>query len=400
MGILWTPMFSFVVFVLAYGFVGNFFAVKTKGIISACLVGCIIYLFGSLTGAIPGASIADTGIPAMMSSIGLALIITNLGTMIDTKTFLREWKTVVISLAGLVGLAAIAFTVGIWLFGREYSLCAASPLSGAVIATVLTADAANAAGRSDLAAYAALVSSLQLFVGIPITSLCLRKETKRLLRSGVSSQAITGDTVEERAKKRQIHFPEWMDSADLIIFRIALVALLAQIVSKLTLFPGRTSPLLNVNIAYLIFGVIFTEIGFLKRDSLQNAGSMGFLTLCLIALLPGNFANITWAGVMACLLPMVGMLLLGGTGIAIVSIIAGRFLGYSAPMSIAIGCTALMGYPLTQILTEETLAVANVDEETKQKLSDILLPKMLVGGFTTVTIASVVFAGIVIPMIF
>lgn len=103
---------------------------------------------------------------------------------------------------------------------------------------------------------------------------------------------------------------------------------------------------------------------------------------------------------MACLLPMVGMLLLGGIGIAIVSIIAGRFLGYSAPMSIAIGCTALMGYPLTQILTEEALAVANVDEETKQKLSDILLPKMLVGGFTTVTIASVIFAGIVIPMIF
>lgn len=393
-------MFSFVVFVLAYGFLGNFFAVKTKGIISACLVGCIIYLFGSLTGAIPGASVADTGIPAMMSSIGLALIITNLGTMIDTKTFLREWKTVVISLAGLVGLAAIAFTVGIWLFGREYSLCAASPLSGAVIATVLTADAANAAGRSDLAAYAALVGSLQLFVGIPITSLCLRKETGRLLQTGVHSQTASVDMQGEGAKRYLLHFPAWMDSVDLIIFRIALVALLAQIVSKLTILPGRTSPLLNVNIAYLIFGVIFTEIGFLKRDSLQNAGSMGFLTLCLIALLPGNFASITWEGVMACLLPMVGMLLLGGIGIAIVSIIAGRFLGYSAPMSIAIGCTALMGYPLTQILTEEALAVANVDEETKQKLSDILLPKMLVGGFTTVTIASVIFAGIVIPMIF
>lgn len=397
---LWTPMFSFVIFVLAYGFLGNFFAVKTKGIISACLVGCIIYLFGSLTGAIPGASVANTGIPAMMSSIGLALIITNLGTMIDTKTFLREWKTVVISLAGLVGLAAIAFTAGIWLFGREYSLCAASPLSGAVIATVLTADAANAAGRSDLAAYAALVGSLQLFVGIPITSLCLRKETKRLLQAGVNSQMASEAQTGEMTKRKRIQFPEWMDSADLIIFRIALVAFLAQIVSKLTILPGRTDPLLNVNIAYLIFGVVFTEIGFLKRDSLQNAGSMGFLTLCLIALLPGNFAGITWESVMACLLPMVGMLLLGGLGIAIVSIIAGRFLGYSTPMSIAIGCTALMGYPLTQILTEEALAVADVDEETKQNLSDILLPKMLVGGFTTVTIASVIFAGIVIPMIF
>ena len=69
-------------------------------------------------------------------------------------------------------------------------------------------------------------------------------------------------------------------------------------------------------------------------------------------------------------------------------------------MSIAIGCTALIGYPLTQILTEEVLSVLDIDEETKQKLNNALLPKMLVGGFTTVTIASVVFAGIVVPMIF
>ena len=31
---------------------------------------------------------------------------------------------------------------------------------------------------------------------------------------------------------------------------------------------------------------------------------------------------------------------------------------------------------------------------------DYVMPKMIVGGFTTVTIASVVFAGIIAPMIF
>ena len=165
MGILWTPLFGFVVFTLAFGLIGNFFVVKTKGIISACLVGCAIYLFGNLTGIIPGDSIANTGIPAMMGSFGLALMITNLGTMLDTKTFLREWKTVIISIAGLVGIAAIAFSVGSWIFSREYALCAASPISGGIIAAILTADAANAAGRSDLATYAVLINSLQLFVG-------------------------------------------------------------------------------------------------------------------------------------------------------------------------------------------------------------------------------------------
>ena len=40
------------------------------------------------------------------------------------------------------------------------------------------------------------------------------------------------------------------------------------------------------------------------------------------------------------------------------------------------------------------------NDEQKAAIKEYILPKMLVGGFTTVTIASVVFAGIIVPMIF
>ena len=49
---------------------------------------------------------------------------------------------------------------------------------------------------------------------------------------------------------------------------------------------------------------------------------------------------------------------------------------------------------------DEVVAGLDASDEQKAAVSAVILPKMLVGGFTTVTIASVVFAGIISPFIF
>ena len=43
---IWTPLFSFVVFVVVFA-LGDIVAEKTKGLISAIIVGCFVYLVGS-----------------------------------------------------------------------------------------------------------------------------------------------------------------------------------------------------------------------------------------------------------------------------------------------------------------------------------------------------------------
>ena len=98
--------------------------------------------------------------------------------------------------------------------------------------------------------------------------------------------------------------------------------------------------------------------------------------------------------------PIVGMLLFSAVGIAILSSIAGKIIGVSPYISIAIGVCCLFGYPCTQIVTEEVLTSLHQNEEVTEAVRSELLPRMLVGGFTSVTIASVVFAGIVVPMVF
>jgi hypothetical protein len=68
-------------------------------------------------------------------------------------------------------------------------------------------------------------------------------------------------------------------------------------------------------------------------------------------------------------------------------------------MSFALSLTALYGFPPNYILTEEAANALAQTPEEKEFLMDQMLPKMLVGGFTTVTVVSVILAGIFTKML-
>lgn len=73
-------------------------------------------------------------------------------------------------------------------------------------------------------------------------------------------------------------------------------------------------------------------------------------------------------------------------------------------MSIAVGVTCLLGYPLTQGLAMEavnshTIGKGYSDEEV-QRLTNHLLPKMIIGGVISVSIVSVIIASFIGPVIF
>ena len=86
---LWTPLFSFTVFVVIFA-LGDVVANKTKAMVSSVIVGCVVYLVGFLTGIIPSTSVDSTFLPNIMSTFGIALLITNLGTMMNLEELIRE----------------------------------------------------------------------------------------------------------------------------------------------------------------------------------------------------------------------------------------------------------------------------------------------------------------------
>lgn len=404
---LWTPLFSLMIFLAVFS-VGDVVSYKTKGLISGVIIAAVVYIAGYWTGLIPTTSVGSTYLPQILTAVMIPLLLVNLGTAINIDQLLSEWKTVVVALVGLVGLGIISFTLSSALFGKEYALCASSPIAGGTIAAIITQEAAVAAGKPAFGAFAMLVVSFQMFIGMPISSFMLKKEADRLMLNNLLGNAGPSDITSDKPVQKKINIrifgdlPAQYNTTAIITVRIAIIAVIAYLVAGLTVIPGShpTNYILNPNIAYLLFGIVFGELGFLVKDGLQKAGIYGFTMLCLYSLTPNSFTSVTPADLMDMLIPLAGTLIFGAVGIAIFAAICGKFLGYSIYMSIAIGMCALMGYPGTQIVTDDVVNALNASSEEKAAVSNVLLPKMLVGGFATVTIASVVFAGIVTPLIF
>lgn len=391
----WTPLVCFAIILLVFC-VSEWLSSKTNGYISAMVFAAVIALALFWTNMIPKTVAVDSTLMATLNAYGVALLIVNMGTSIDLENLLAEWKTVLICCAGLVGLGILAFTAGVALFGREYALCAAPPIAGGVIAYQIVAEVATAAGRLDLAGYAALIMGLQSMIGMPISSFCLKKELAKMKAENRFSAEGEVKSAFKLPETNLFKDPKGVfDSSTYKFFKLAFAAVLANVLTNLT------GGALNVNVSYLIVGVLLRKVNFLQKNMLQSAGGYGICMMAIYALMFNGFAGISPSDLMRMLVPIIGMFALGVVGIGILAAITGKFVGYSPAVAIAVGMTALYGYPGTEVLSKEVVSsMKDFTEEEKAKALDYVMPKMIVGGFTTVTVASVVFAGIIAPMIF
>jgi hypothetical protein len=137
----------------------------------------------------------------------------------------------------------------------------------------------------------------------------------------------------------------------------------------------------------------------LEDRSLNKDNAFGWLMTVLMAFIFANLSKATPEMLKVFALPLFGIIVIGVAGMAILSMLVGRLLGYSKEMAFSIAMTALYGFPADYILTIEAIKSATDNPEEASYATDIMLPKMLVGGFTTVTIASVVIAGIFVKML-
>lgn len=144
----------------------------------------------------------------------------------------------------------------------------------------------------------------------------------------------------------------------------------------------------------LCFGVIATSLGFLEKQPLQKANSFGFAIVGLMLFVFDGLKQATPEMLMDLFLPMIGIIVIGVIGMYIFSAIVGRVLGVSKEMAFAVSLTALYGFPADYIITNEVIQSLTEDEQEQAALTSHLMPPMLVAGFVTVTIVSVILAGI------
>ena len=72
---------------------------------------------------------------------------------------------------------------------------------------------------------------------------------------------------------------------------------------------------------------------------------------------------------------------------------------FTFDMCMGISLTCYHGFPVNVALTKEAIDAVISDEEKRAVITSHMLPKMLVGGFTSVTFVSVALANIISPFL-
>ena len=373
--------------------IGDYVSFKTKATFSMLFTTAVIFLIAFWMG-LPATIFTDSGL-LTIGMLTMALLLTNMGTLISLKELAQQWRTVLIALAAVIGIGLCVYGIGGPIFGKQMAAAAAPPISGGVVAALIVSAAAKAKALDTVAVFATLLLVSQTFFGTPVASYCLKKEARRVLDERKNNQSPSENKVEEtvavtEAPKKKL-FPQTrkeLQTNSIILTKVALVAFLATKVAALT------NGAVNALIVCLIFGVIAREIGFLEKDPMTMANSQGFVLIALLTVVFNNLSAATPEMLLSLIVPIVGCLLLGVLGFGIFSAVAGKFLGVNKYMAIAIGASALFGFPGTFIIPNEVAAVVAKNEEEKQIILEAILPKMIIAGFVTVSVASVFLAGV------
>ncbi|WP_062520974.1 hypothetical protein [Demequina silvatica] len=394
------PVVAFVV-VMAVWTVSEMVAKRTRSLLSSLFVASIIFLIGFLTGIFPEDLLQASSLLAL-AGVVVGFVIVHLGTMISLDDFKKQWRTLLVGISAVAGMGVLLLGAA-YLFGgdvtdaeydgllasaRDFALAGTGALSGGTISVLIVQEAALGVGLTAVAVFPVLIAALQGLIGFPLTSIILRKEATRL-RDAYRAGDVQAPVVAEAQEASAGRLPAFLRNTPGTLFIVGVVVLLSIGINNLT------DGTLNTFVMALIFGIVLRSTGVFKANILNGIDSFGLMMLAIMILVFGPLATVEPADVAALAVPLLVTFVVGLAGMALFTVIVGRLLGYSPAMSLAIGLTSLYGFPGTMILSQEAARGAGEDDEERAAIEGQILPKMIVAGFSTVTITSVVVTSII-----
>lgn len=393
--VLYNAFLAVVIVCVCY-VIGEWVADLSKAWIPSVLVTAILFLIGYWT-VFPATLNDDTGLASFASTIGVLMFITHIGTVISLKQLIEQWKTVVVC---LVGLVALCWFICPLIMEKTLVIAGLPPLTGGIVAALTMQKAATAAGLKEAAVFAIAMYSVQGLAGYPITALCLHAEGKRLIKEWRSGTLNLSEA--EIAKMKTIGLSTIGDDSDikkpippipakfntpvLIIGKVALSVWISSLV-------GQLIPQIPTIVWCLIISVILTRLGFLDTSSLSRANTYTIFMFAAMLSVFSGLKDCTPHMLKTLIGPMLIMIIIGVIGMAIAAFVIAKIFKMSFPLALANGLTALYGFPCDAIITESTCNSLTEDPDERGYLMSKMFPSMVVGGFVTVTITSVIFAG-------
>ena len=380
---------------LAFIAFGELISLWSKARIPALLIAMLGTFIAVQLNIIPKTIIDDSYLPQIYAIL-VAPLLFHMGSLIPLKTMLAQWRSVVISIAGMiVAVGVLAAVVGP-IFGFQYVVAGSGPLAGGIVSTGLTTDGLKAANvDSAIVVLPALVLMLQSLPSMPLTNVLLRKFAIHLRDSGDLEELARNHKKvqkENGGDKKLVNLPQMLvDNELFILFLILVGGSLATLLAIPTHIPS--------SIIALVLGVASTAIGLTPERSMEKSSSFGIAMASVVAIVMAPLVAASLSDVLAALIPVAVILAVGAVGIMIGGAIATKLLKWKTTLGMSVALTAMYGFPADYLLTNEVVRSVGRTEEEREALREAMLPPMLVGGFTSVSAGSVVIASVLVSFL-
>ena len=399
-------VYSFTAIMLVW-VISDYVSKKTKSLLSSLFVASLIFLIGFQTypffSRITQGTIfeifGNTFSPDLLPSSSLlamggtivGFVIVHLGTLISFAELKRQWKTFVIGMVSVIGTTVVLLLIGpvFHSLDTNYVASGIASLTGATVSIIIAQERALELGLASVAALPVLISAFQGFIGFPLSSILLKKEARRIKGEYNNGTLVISES-EDLSEQRKFSPPPFMKTTSGTLFAVGIVVMIS------TLLANLTNGYVHAFVIALILGVLLREIGLFKPAVLSGIDAYGFMMLGILIIVFGPLASLSFADLVSLIVPIILIFVVGVSAKIGVSVLIGKIIGYSIPMSIAIGLTALYGFPGTMILSQEVAASVGENEEEVKVIENQIMPKMIIAGFSTVTITSVIITGIIV----
>lgn len=387
-------LLSFLI-VMIFMFVGEWASTITKAYVPSVFVSAVLFTIGFWT-ILPKNVVSQASFGSEFVAVCIPILLVHLGTMMNLRQLLEQWRAVTIALTGTLGTVVLTLSLGTLLFDWHTVIAAIPPLTGGVVSAVLMTDGLKAAGLTTLVALPVSMFIMHSMIGYPLTSVMLKKEGKRLIKEYKTlpdKQAVTNKQSSSDDNKSHKLIPEKYNTSAFMLSKVAVVGLISILLSK------WSNDAVNANVIALILGVIGRQIGFLEKDILNQTKVFNWLMYGLLAYVFSQLSITTPSMMGTIIVQILALITLGILGMVLASWILAKPMKMSKEMAFATSLTALFGFPADYILTSEVISHLTKDESEQTYLTDRMMPKMLVGGFATVSVASVIIASVFLKLL-
>ncbi|WP_165206587.1 hypothetical protein [Weissella sagaensis] len=380
--------------VMVFMFVGEWVSSLTKAYVPSIFISAVLFTIGFWT-ILPKDIVAKASFGGEFVGVCIPILLVHLGTMMNIRQLLNQWRAVTIALSGTLVTIILTLTIGTVLFDWHTVIAAIPPLTGGLVSALLMTDGLKAAGLSSLVALPVSMFIMHSMIGYPLTSVMLKKEGRRLLREYRGNPQVTVAEKEavDTEPKALFKLPAKYNTSAFMLAKVGVVGLLSIWLADLM------NGAINANVIALVLGVVGHQIGFLEKEILNKTKVFNWLMYGLMAYVLSQLSVTTPDMLGTILIQIVVLIILGIFGMFVASWVLSKPMKMSKEMAFASSLTALFGFPADYVLTNEVIGHLTTDENERSYLTSYMMPKMLVGGFATVSVASVIIASVFLKLL-